>query len=466
MRRFELLLIFGGVFAVAWPAIFGVRTRRGIVAGGLLVLYVLHWRIEGLRWQMIPMYLAALGLAVGDIVSVERDLDWTRRVARGIFGLAGLGLATVLPLTLPVPGLPVPSGPETIGTVTIQLTDTEREEIYGPSPGGPRTLMAQVWYPAVPVDGAEPQPWSEDWDVVTPALSKQLGLPGWFLGYTRYVDSHSFPSLPPAAGTFPLVIYSHDWGGFRGIAINQIESLVSNGFMVVAPDHTYGAVASRLADGDVAQLWPDALPDVSVVGQDAYDQAAEQLVDVFAGDIESILDAFDAGVEGPFGSLSQSADLTRVGIYGDAAGGGAAISVCLQDDRCDAVLGFDPWVDPIPDRVISASATKPALYMRSDEWRGDENDAILRGVAERSNQTTYWIGVDGANHNDFVAAPLLSPFTGQFGLTGAIPAGRIVPIVDRYLVGFFDVYLLDTGPAAIEVPSFDEVSLEVIGPEE
>jgi hypothetical protein len=102
--------------------------------------------------------------------------------------------------------------------------------------------------------------------------------------------------------------------------------------------------------------------------------------------------------------------------------------------------------------------------MRSDEWRGDENDAILRGIAERSTETTYWIGVEGASHNDFVATPLLSPFAPRVGLTGPIAAGRIIPIIDRYLVGFFDVYLLETGSAALDTASFDEVSVEVIRP--
>jgi len=115
--------------------------------------------------------------------------------------------------------------------------------------------------------------------------------------------------------------------------------------------------------------------------------------------------------------------------------------------------------------VIAVSATKPALYMRSDEWRGNENDAILRGISERSTETTYWVGVEGASHNDFVAAPLLSPFSARFGFTGPIPAGTVIPIIDRYLVGFFDVYLLETGSAALDTSSFDEVSVEVIRPD-
>jgi acetyl esterase/lipase len=163
-------------------------------------------------------------------------------------------------------------------------------------------------------------------------------------------------------------------------------------------------------------------------------------------------------------ALAGSADLTRVGIYGHSTGGGAAISVCLVDERCDAVLGMDPWVEPLPKRVLQITATRPALYMRSDGWRGTENDAVLRGIAGRSEQITYWLGIDGAEHNDFVVTPLFSPLAATLGLKGPIPSGRIIPIVDNYLLGFFDVFLLETGSAALDTVRFDEVSVEVIDP--
>jgi len=465
LRRFELFLVFGEAFAVAWPAVFGIRTRRGIVAGLLLALFIVHWQVEGLRWQMIPAYGAALGLAIGDILTVERRLHWTQRISRGIFGMAGVALGAVLPLALPVPELPVPTGPEPIGTVTIELVDPEREEIYGLQPGGPRRLMAQVWYPAVPEGEIEPIPWSEDWDVVAPGVSTLMGYPGWFLDHTRYTDTHSAPSLPVAPGTFPVVVYSHAWTGFRTIAVNQIESLVSNGFVVVAVDHTYGAVATRFPDEQVVVYDPEALPDRQVAGEEVYNQAIEDLVGVFSEDILTVVNALEEGTDGPFGALASSADVTRLGVYGHETGGGAAIQFCLEDERCDAVLGLDPWVEPIPDRVLAISAARPALYMRSDETRGTENDALLRGIAERSDDTTYWIDVEGAIGNDFVGAPLLSPLADRFGWSGSIPAGRVIAIIDRYLVGFFDVFLLDTGSAAIDTATFDEVSLEVIRPE-
>jgi dienelactone hydrolase len=459
-----LILLFTVVFAIAWPAVFGVRPRRGIAAGLLSIAIVLQIQIDGFRWQMFPLYVLATGLAIGDLLFIGRQLTWTRRVARGVFGLVGVALTAVLAFVLPVPELPLPPGPEIIGTLTVEVVDSEREEIYGATPEGPRRFMAQVWYPARGGDGIQPLPWSEDWDVVAPAMSGLLGLPSWFFNYTKYSESHAKPSLQIADGTFPIIVYSHGWTGFRTIAVNQIETLVSNGYMVIAIDHTYGAAVTRLGNGEVIEHDPAALPDEEEVGEEAYAEASSILVSTFAADIVTVLNALELDDGGPFGAIAASADLTRIGVYGHSTGGGAAIKVCLEDERCDAVLGLDPWVEPLSDKVIKLPATRPALYMRSDEWRGNENDNLLRGIAGRSEAITYWVGVEGAEHNDFVLTPLLSPIAAQLGFKGPIRAGRILPIIDNYLLGFFDVFLLGTGSAALDNVSFEEVSVEVITP--
>ena len=456
-------------FAVAWPAVFGVRPRRGIAAFLLVAALVLQLQIEGPRWQMIPVYLLAVGLAVGDILFVERTLPWSNRLARGVFGMAGVALATSLALALPIPTLPRPSGPEAIGTFTVDLMDREREELYGDRPGGPRRFVAQVWYPAAPVEEGEAEGrarvrWSEDWEVVTSALAARMRLPSWFWGHTGYTLSHATEDLPVAEGIYPVVIYSHGWTGFRTDAINQIESLASNGYIVIAPDHTYGSAATVLSEDRVVPHDPEALPDPDEVGRDAYLAAGANLMATFAGDIITILDALDLGQAGPFQPLIASADLDRVGIYGHGAGGGAAVMVCIVDERCSAVLGLDPWVEPLPDQVIRNDATRPALYIRSEGWQGTRNDALLRGIAARSEAVTYWLGIEGAEHNDLLATPLLTPMASQLGLRGSIPAGRILTIIDNYLLGFFGVFLLDTGTAALEAVTFPEVSVEVMSP--
>lgn len=464
MRSLEIVLAFAVVFAIAWPVVFGIRPRRGIVAAALTAGFIAQVQVEGFRWQLVPMYAIALGLAGGDIFFIDRELKWTNRVARGLFGLAGVGLAVGAAAILPVPELPVPSGPHAIGTFTVELVDSEREEIYGPAPGSSRRIMAQVWYPATSSDSVGDAIWSEDWDVVAPALSRQVGLPSWFLDHSRYVDSHAKTLAPVADGVFPVVVYSHGWTGFRTIALNQFETLASNGYIVIAPDHTYGSIAVRFPDGEVELHDPMALPEEGEVDEEAYQAASELLVETFAGDISTVLNELERGDEGAFALVASRADLTRVGVYGHSTGGGAAVRVCLEDERCDAVLGMDAWVEPLPDKVLEISATMPTMFLRSEEWRETENDSLVLGIAGRSLAVSYILGIEGADHNDFTVAPLLSPLGSQLGLKGSIPAGRILPILDNYLLGFFDVYLLGTGPASLDTVTFDEVSVEILHP--
>jgi predicted dienelactone hydrolase len=463
LRRFELILAGVCAAAVVWPAFFRNRSRRGIVFGATLTAVIAQLVLEGYRWQMFPLYVVALGLGLGDLFSMERNLPWWRRVSRPLLGLIGLGMMIALPLALPVPSLPPPSGPLEVGTISLELAFAERLEQYGTTPDTvPRRIMVQVWYPAQPVENAATTPWTPDLSVVGPALSRRMGFPGFFLSHTRYTTANAIPSARPLDGMFPLVLYSHGWTGFRTIALNQIESLASNGYIVIAPDHAYAAMATRFPDGTVIEADPGALPDEQTVEPDVYDNAAVDLVATYTDDLIGILDALALGTSGPFGEVASHADLGRVGGYGHSTGGGALLRMCLSDPRCQAVLGMDAWVEPVPDRVIALPSQVPMLFMRSDGWRGTPNDGRLRGLAERSDNTTYWIGIEGAGHNDFVLTPLFSPVAGRLGLKGPIAAARIIPIIDRFLVGFFDHTLLGSGPAAIEQNPFAEVSLEVI----
>lgn len=423
-------------------------------------------QIEGFRWQLIPIYAASVGLIIGDIVFLDRNLKWSSRIARGVFGLAGLLLVSSPAWLFPVPELPAPSGPETVGTMTLELSLPDSEEMYGPRPGRARELVVQVFYPALPDSETDSGMIHPDWPVIAPELARSVGLPSWFLSHLSYTQTHTYEGLSVAPGTYPVIVYSHGWQGYRSLALNQIENLVSNGYIVIAPDHTYTAVATVFEDGDLVPYWPEALPDGEDVDPDAHDEAAALLVETHANDLLGILGALEEGASGPFGEVSGSIDMTRIGMYGHGVGGGAAVSVCLTEEACDAVLGMDPWVEHLPDRTLAISATRPAMFLRSAEWDDLPNDAILRGIAERSEATTYWIGIDGSGHNDFLMFPLFSPLADEIGLRGPIGAGRMIPILNQYLIGFFDVFLLETGPASIDTVGFDEIALEILRPDE
>jgi dienelactone hydrolase len=462
LRRFELVLVFAAAFAVAWPVVFGVRPRRGLVALLLAAILFAQLQLEGFRWQMIPLYLVGVGLAIGDILYIERDFGWSRRLLRGLLGSVGLGLVVLLPFVLPVPELPPLSGPEGIGTVTVQLVDRSRDELYGERRRRPREFVAQIWYPANP-DGVEtPVPWSQDWEVVAPAIAREMGLPSWFWNHTQYTPSHAGESIPAVAGTHPVLIYSHGWGGMRTNTLNQIEQLVSNGYIVIAPDHTYAAVATVFEDGEVIYKDPAVMPDPAVVTETELMEAETNLVAIITGDLIHILTELEQGEAGAFGEVANAIDLTRVGVYGHSEGGAAAIKVCLEVELCGAVLAMDPMVEALTENDLQQTMARPALYMRSDEWLDSANEALLRGIAARGEAITYLVGINGAWHTDFLMTPLLSPFTSQFGISGSIPDGRVIRIVNNYLRGFFDVFLLETGSAALDSVSFDEVDVSVV----
>lgn len=489
MRTLESVQLVLVIVTVAVPVALGRRLRRGRMAVLLVAAMVAQLVFEGYRWQLLPLEVATLLLSAGDALWEERRFRGLIRLRRGALGCLALVLVAVPPLVLPVPRLPEPTGVFAVGTATFVITDGERQELYGlpepdpdeeqpPAPEGddqeerlpPRRIVVQVWYPTQPSDGAAPLPWNPDLDVVGPAMSQWLGFPGFFLSHTNEVLSSSLPAAAPLDGRFPLVLSSHGWSGFRSINLNQIESLASHGFVVAAPDHTYGSIAVRFPDdGSVVYLDERALPSNEqkdpggeAADAEAYQEASELLVETYAGDLGVIIDRMEEGTAGTFGAITDHVDLEHIGVFGHSTGGGAAARLCIEDDRCDAVLGMDAWVEPIPDQVVAQEFQVPSLFIRSEDWTGTANDRRLRGLAERSPSLSYWIGITGAGHNDFVMTPLFSPIADRLGLKGPIDTERVVPILDSYLVAFFDRYLLGIGGSALDTPPPPEVELELI----
>jgi hypothetical protein len=179
-------------------------------------------------------------------------------------------------------------------------------------------------------------------------------------------------------------------------------------------------------------------------------------------DLIALLDEAEQGADGTFAGIADSMDLAAVGVWGHGLGGAAATQTCLVDERCDAVAGLDPWVEWLPDEVLAVPARDPMLFLRSDPWRDTLNDAVLRGIVDRSETVAYWVDVRGADSSDFTAAPIFSPVASRLGLKGPIDGDRAVEITHRFLGGFFDRFLLDTGSAALETATFPEVDVEVV----
>ena len=76
--------------------------------------------------------------------------------------------------------------------------------------------------------------------------------------------------------SWPVLVFSHGWDGMRYQNTVQMEALASNGYVVFAPEHAYGAVISVYPDGTKTYNKPGALP--KGVSDEEYQQAAIYLV--------------------------------------------------------------------------------------------------------------------------------------------------------------------------------------------
>ncbi|MEO2107045.1 MAG: hypothetical protein ABGZ36_15530 [Actinomycetota bacterium] len=155
---------------------------------------------------------------------------------------------------------------------------------------------------------------------------------------------------------------------------------------------------------DASLLPPEGTPD--------YWPSARRLVERYAADLHTVLDAFD----GPHLPLAGSRTL----LIGHSTGGAAALLAADAHERVDGWVGLDPWVRAI--RMAGGSLPSSlgaARILRSEEWTGNANDEVLLPFAADLGQPIRTIA--GTGHVDFTLLGRLSPLVRRVGLTRADP---------------------------------------------
>lgn len=472
MRPLEITLAVILAIRIAMTAF---RRRRwhswaSFLSLGVLVLQV---GMEGYRWQMIPLYAITFGISLivlWRLSQPQREsapragIAWLRTAG----GFLLLGLSLLPPILLPVPSTPAPTGPHPVGTVSLMLVDDSRRALYSQNPDEPRAIMLQVWYPAdsESVQKAKRAPWMEEAEDLAPAIAKILGLPAFSARHLRYATSHAYADIPPAKmNSYPLLLFSHGWRGFRTQNSYQMEELASHGYVVAAPDHTYGAVMTVFPTDEAIPYNPDALPYQRDLSDEDYKEKANQLVTQWAGDLSFIIDVLASGenLGGPLKSLSPKLDVEHVGVLGHSTGGGAIVEFCARDSRCQAGFGMDTYLEPVSEAVLASGLEQPFLFMYSQAWPSADNLARFERLYAQTASPSYRVDIDGTAHYDFTDLPAFSPLAAPLGFKGPLDGERVLTIIRAYSVAFFDrqlrnqadIYLKGIAPAFMEV-TFEE----------
>lgn len=436
-----------------------------LVGFGILIIHLV-W--EGYRWQMLPVYLILVISAISSIANWRRQgVDPGRSILKAGMGLI-LFLLILAPVAVfPVPDLQEPSGEFNVGTTILYLQDFSREEIYTEDPSDTRELNVQIWYPASLDDGGTLAPYLANLELVGPAFADFLGLPSFVLNHLNLAKTHSVLDAPlaSAGSPFPVLIFSHGWGGTRTQSTFLMEELASHGYVIAAIDHPYGALVTVYPDGKVVLQKEEILTHQS---QDQInDQSAKELLSTWTGDVRFVLDQFETMNASSEGNLfANGLDLERVGFFGHSTGGGNAVQSCWADNRCVAGLAMDAWLEPVAEAVIEESVNQPFMFLWSEDWGSDENKAIFNDVYEGLGGLGYSLTIAGTRHYDFSDLPLLSPLSPWLGLKGPIDGRRVMEIISAYSVAFFDEQLKGANSELLVSVSekYNEVNFEMKEP--
>lgn len=430
----------------------------------IFISFLIHLFIENNRWQLIPLFISTglfVGLASLYIIGFEKikHIKVIRRIGLISSSLFAVVFALII-YVFPVYEIPIPNGDYLIGTESFILTDPSREEAYA-SIDTNRKIKIQIWYPSDNVDGYDLIPWLEDGRIVAQGLASDMGLPKFILNHTELISSNSHQRAPISdhLSTYPVVVISHGWRGFRNLHTDLAEELASQGYVVISIDHTYGSVATVFDDNNIAYLNSDALPDRE--SNDDFLEYANQLVYTYAGDIKLTLDQLEMMNQGLIQSQFEGKlNLSEIGLLGHSTGGGAGVSVALNDSRIKAVFGMDAWVEPIYDIEIDKQLSVPSLFLRSESWETGYNNTNLLALVDQTNSSSYLYQIQGTIHTDFSMAYMYSPITKTLGLTGKLDGDYLVDMLKEMITGFFSEHLYNH--QVIEMNKLNENWDEVI----
>ncbi len=261
-----------------------------------------------------------------------------------------------------------PAAPE-VGPTTFTVP--------GPYAVGERTaalrsgIPVEIWYPARAAAVAGKPIGSYDLVDWLPEFLRSLLPPGASVTY----PSGGVRGVPVARGTFPLVVFSHGYAGFRDQSTFLTAALASWGFVVAAPDHPSRDL-TRVLGGPAGTT------------TDVHDLRAT--ITLMARKEERRSSVFHRRI-----------DLTRIGAVGHSAGGRAVEQLAASDRRVDTFVGMaGASVGALDDDPTAAVPKKPGLLITGSADTIVELDR-MRAAYAAMRPPKRFVVLDNAGHLAF-----------------------------------------------------------------
>ena len=260
-------------------------------------------------------------------------------------------LVTDRPLTTPAP-----SGPNRVGTRTLDLVDPDRSDPYLTN-GERRELQVRFWYPTVFSPSCTPAPYASP--AVWSYLSKlvQVSPPE--------VKTNSCQDAPISTGSHPVVVFTHGYTGTLTDYTFLFEDLASRGYVVASVAHIFESTAVQLRDGRLLTSKTSHL----ARNFQTDEPSATLAVAVRLSDLKFVMNELERINRQDKSPFFAAFDLSRVALAGHSLGGLTALLGIEAEPRFRAAVSLDgaapgAWFAP---------TTKPVMMLvaGTDLWSED-----------------------------------------------------------------------------------------------
>ena len=372
--------------------------------------------IVGYKWQYMPLYIIILFSALVHTFNINLQ----KRVLNFLFSLLLTLLfvsSALLIYFLPIPEFAIENKKYSVGYEEVHIILEDRlqpeafVELSNLKENSKRELLVDVYYPSedettlIQLFKDAPSNWGE---TVINYLNRTWGinLPTFLFSHLNLSYFDVGVDLNKGNTKFPVLIYTHGWAGEKIFATDQLITIASQGYVVIALDHTGLAMFTELPSGTIYNTGS------TENSTKVYDVMLEMSID-----IENTVSYFK--------ETNYYADFLNISVIGHSTGGGSGHLYCLRN-VCNTLILQDPFFVPVVNELQTISLTTDTYFIYSEDWyRGNEdiNDMseieVFNGYIENKSLAYAYYLTDSA-HYDFVAFGSISPLTKYTFLKGSI----------------------------------------------
>ena len=248
--------------------------------------------------------------------------------------------------------------------------------------------------------------------------------------YSPLASGSVAENAPPATcGAFPMVVFSHAYGGCPTQSVFITEQLARDGYVVAAPDHA-DAGCPILGGGYVKPPPP----------QEPLNQPGlwtDQTYLDRKNDMQSVITGMESSpVFGPM------IDASRVAGMGHSLGGYTVLGLAgawpsWKDTRIKQVLAFSPYAEPFRVQHLLGGVSVPVMYQGGTLDFPNTTSLLLPGGYDANPPPKFFAELNNASHLLWTNITCIVPNSVSKCLS-TLPEAALI---DRYGFAFLDYYI-------------------------